>query len=147
MGKAAVGNYKYQNFIDSIIGWPLATSGVNDREDFRRELLKYINMLEQDGIFNQTPQNLDKLKVSLGFEKATIIFNYWIDPNKDGHWIEQEKSFMVKLNRSLTEFELLFQIHRESYDILKNQDAHYLEYLKLIGENNDGPIYEMVLGS
>ena len=135
------------DIIDCVIGWPLATTGINDKESFKRELLEYINMLEQDGVFDETPLSLDELEIPLGFKKATIRFSYWVESNKEGNWVQQEKSFVVESNKNLTEFELLFQIHQESHPILKTRDHHYLEYLELVGENNDGPIYEMILGS
>lgn len=139
---------KYQSFLLKNTDWPLATSEIKDRESFRREFFKYINMLEQDQVLGPNAVNMNDLSKPLGFGKATISYNYWIEPNKDGNWIKQEKSFIVKSNSGdLTEFELRFQIHQESHHILKDQDHHYLEYLELFGEDDNGPIYKMVLGS
>ncbi len=137
----AVNNNNYYYSLYDDFSWSLKNPRYDSRDEFKQALEDL--GLNKDG----------ELFEDLDFKEIEVIYSISKAIDRGGiiEWEEEDKKILVKSEKVLTEFEILFQIqlvlNSETSDILL--DHHFFEELYLIEESIKDDIlqYRIFLGS
>ncbi|MEI3790883.1 MULTISPECIES: hypothetical protein [unclassified Chryseobacterium] len=134
---------EFQNQILQSILWNFTEQKFSDIENFRIALKDYNEKITDEKFL----ENLDKpiLKIN----KVAIQYEYWDENIED--IIEPDFLLNADNGQFFTTAELLFKIHNQVHEKLKDDDHHFFEGLELwTGENPnypDTPLYFLQQGS
>ncbi|REC78655.1 hypothetical protein DRF60_09420 [Chryseobacterium elymi] len=134
---------EFQNQILQSILWNFTEQKFSDIENFRIALKDYNEKITDE----KFSENLDKpiLKIN----KVAIQYEYWDENIED--IIEPDFLLNADNGQFFTTAELLFKIHNQVHEKLKDDDHHFFEGLELwTGENPnypDTPLYFLQQGS
>ncbi|WP_165750507.1 hypothetical protein [Cellulophaga sp. Z1A5H] len=123
--------------------WNFEKNKFDSLKDFKKALIRYNETITGD------PFKLSLEEPFLLKPEIMVQYAHWDDVEED----EVEPSFLIKANdkKSFSRVELLFKVHNEVCEQLKNEDHKFFEGFDLWeGENPNYPetsLYFLILGS